>query len=212
MRNSLSCGLVALVAWFLLAGPTPGAVAGEASLSVKEGLSVNLVPDGDTGSVLVLKHQGVPKITLELVALSGAQAKTCATITHGWKKGTSEEGQIVLVYKRQTAEHIIPSLGFNSPAGAGGEGGSVVKVNGKHLCSFRPPAGRALGSKEKQLLEVAIFADKDGEKQFRDSVKDFASFSDAMKTLKSLEDVKTWAAKYPKVTVIVLTVSWLPAE
>jgi hypothetical protein len=39
-------------------------------------------------------------------------------------------------------------------------------------------------------------------------VKDIA----AVKELKTLKDVNAWAKKNPKVTVIVLTVSWLPTK
>jgi len=215
MRHSLSCGLVALVAWLLFAGPLPVGVAAEASLSVEDGYRMTLMPDGDDASTWLLKGQRVRELQLGLVVLSGKQAKTCATFTQSWKTKSkdkpSEGGEILLLYKRQTDEQIIPSLGFNSRSGAGKYQGSVVKVKGKRLGAVRAPA-RALSPKGKHLLEMAVFADKDGEKQFRDSVKDFASFTTGMKALKTLGDVKTWAKKNPKVTVIVLTVSWLPAE
>jgi hypothetical protein len=123
----------------------------------------------------------------------GKQAKICATFTQSWKTRSkdkpSEGGEILLLYKRRTNEQIIPSLGFNSRSGAGKYQGSVVKVKGKRLGAVRAPA-RALSPKGKHLLEMAVFADKEGEKQFRDSVKDFASFTAGMKLLKTLEDVK----------------------
>jgi hypothetical protein len=206
---------VALVAWFLFAGPAPVAVAAEASLSVEEEYSMTLMPDGDDASTWLLKRQGVREVTVGLVALSGEQSKTCATITQSWKTGSkdkpSDGGEILLLYKRQTDEQIIPSLGFNSRSGAGKFEGRVVKMKGKRLGAVRA-ADRVLSPKDEHLLEIAVFADKDGEKQFRDSVKDFSSFTAAMKTLKTLEDVKSWAKKNPKVTVIILTVSWLPAQ
>jgi hypothetical protein len=81
-------------------------------------------------------------------------------------------------------------------------------VKGNYLGGVRAAADRALRPNEELLLEFAVVADEDREKQFRDSVKDIA----AMKELKTLKDVKAWAKKNPKVTVIVLTVSWLPAK
>src|SRR5262245_50485105 len=209
MRHSNTCGLVALVAWFFFAGLAPVAVALEASVSLGKGHSMKLQPDGDHASTWPLKIQNVEAVTIKLVAVSGEQAKTCPTITHSWPKNKPGEGEILLLYKRQTDEQIIPSLGFD----AGGEGagkfkGGVVKVKGKYLAGVRAAVDRALSSKEERLLEIAFVADGQGEKQFRDSVKDI----EAIKELKTLKDVKTWAKKNPKVTVIVLTVSWLPAE
>jgi hypothetical protein len=206
---------VALVAWFLFAGSVPVAVAAEASLSVEQGFSMTLMPAGDDASTWLLKRQGVREVTMRLVALSGEQAQTCATITQSWKTGPKDKpsaaGEILLLFKRQTDAQIIPSLGFNSRSGAGKFEGSVVTVKGKRLGAVRA-AERALRPKEEHLLALAVFADQDGEKQFRDSRKDFASFSAAMKALKTPQDVKTWAKKHPKVTVLILTVSWLPAE
>jgi hypothetical protein len=204
---------VTLVAWFLLAGPAPVAVTTEASLLVEDGYSMTLMPDGDDASTWLLKRQGVREITVRLVALSGRQAKTCATIKHSWAKDKPiEDAQIVMVNKRQADGQTVPSLGIGAPGGAGSFDGSVVKVNGKRLRSYRPAVGRALSPKDKHLIAIAFFADKDGEKQFQDWVKDFASFDDALKTLTTLEDVQTWANQNPKVTVTVLTLSWLPAE
>jgi hypothetical protein len=213
MRYSLACGLVSLVPLFLFTGAAPVAVAAEASLSVKDGYGVTLNPGGDDASTFVLKGQGIREVTLEVVALSGERATTCATITHSWAKDKAgEEGQILLVYKRQADDQIVPFLGFGVRRGAGSFGGRVVKVKEKRLGSFRPAAGRGLTPKGKHLIEIAVFADKDGEKHFRDSVKDAESFTAAMKTLRSFGDVKAWAKKNPKVTVVMLSLSWLPAE
>jgi hypothetical protein len=206
---------VASVAWFLLAGPAAVAVAAEASLSVEEGYRITLRPDQDDASTWLLKRQGVREVTVGLVALSGEQTKTCATITHSWKTGSKDKprdgGELLLLYKRQADEQLIPSLGFTSRSGAGKFEGSGVKVKGKRLGAVRA-AARALSPKEEHLLEIAVIADKDGEKQLRDSGKGEKSFPAALKTLKTLEDVKTWAKKHPKVTVIILTLSWFPEE
>ena len=157
MRRSRSGGLVASVAWFLLAGPAAVAVAAEASLSVEEGYRITLRPDQDDASTWLLKRQGVREVTVGLVALSGEQAKTCATITHSWKTGSqdkpSDGGELLLLYKRQADEQLIPSLGFSSRSGVGKFEGSGVKVKGKRLGTVRA-AARALSPKEEHLLAV----------------------------------------------------------
>jgi hypothetical protein len=165
-----------------------------------------------------LKAQEVGKVTVRLIAVSGQKAKTCATCTQGWKSEPKDKdrevGEILLLYKHQSDEQIIPSLGFEvrNRVGAGTSEGRVVKVEGKSLGSVRAAADLALSPKREHPLEIAFIANKDGEKQFRASVKDLTSFTADGKALKTLEEVKTWAKKNPKVTVIVLTVSWLPAE
>jgi hypothetical protein len=207
---------MALVAGFLFAGPETGAAAAKPSLSLGGSNGITLAPGGDSARTFRLKGQGVAKLTVRLVVVSGEQAKTCATCTYGWKLEPKDKpgelGEILLLYKHQRDEQIIPSLGFDAPrAGAGtSNSGGVVKVKGKSLFSVRPAADLALSPKQEHLLEIAVVADKDGEKQFRASEKDL-DFTTDSRTLKKLEEVKTWAKKNPKVSVIVLTVSWLPA-
>ena len=208
MGRSISCGCLALMAWFLVAGPAPVAMALEASVSVGTGHFMTLQPDGDHASTWPLKIGNVEALTVKLVAVFGDQAKKCSTITHSWPKNKTDEAEIVLLYKRQTKEQIIPSLGFHAGAGAGKSEAGGVKVKGNYLGGVRATADRALSPNEEFLLEFAFVADEDGEKQFRHSVKDIA----AMKELKTLKDVTAWAKKNPKVTVIVLTVSWLPTK
>jgi hypothetical protein len=206
MRDSLFCGLVAWVAWFLFAGPVPGAGAAESSLAVKEWRSAALLPGGDDAHTWQLKLQGDSEVMVRLVALSGEQAKTCATATRSWKTAAkdkpSEGGEILLLYKRQPDEQIVPALGFIAQGGEGkGEApANVVKLKGK-LVAFNPRGDFALSPKQEHLLEIAVVAGKDS------GVVNFGKES-----LKTLEDVKTWATKNPMVTVIVLTVSWFPAE
>src|SRR5215470_2850095 len=126
MRHSLSYGLVALVAWLLLAGPALVAVPLDASVSVGDGHNMTLRPGEDHASTWPLKVQNVEALTVKLMAVSGEQAKACATFTHSWPKNKLGEGEILLLYKRQTDAQIIPSLGFHAGAGAGKFEGSVV--------------------------------------------------------------------------------------
>jgi hypothetical protein len=202
MRRLLFYGLVALLGWFLFDGPAPLAVAAEPSLSVKEFRRTSLSPGGDEVCTWQLKLQGVRKVTAMLLALSGKQVKTCVTSTGSWTKNNpSKEGDIFLLIKHQTEKELIPSLGFNPGGGEGLSKGDVVKVKGSKVVDTAI-RDCPLSSKGEAILFIALIVDKGS---------GTVSFP-GKEPLKTLKDLKTWAKKYPKVTVIVLTVSWLPAE
>ena len=65
-----------------------------------------------------------------------------------------------------------------------------------------PAVNRALSPKEEHLLEETFVVEEGKDVKIAFPNKRF----------KTLEEVKTWTKKNPTVTVIVLIVSWLPAE
>jgi hypothetical protein len=204
MHHSFS-GLVGLVAWFLFASPEPVAAAAEPSLSVLTSNSVKLIPSSHDASILRLKHQDVRELTVRLVAVSGEQAQTCATFSGNWKPGPKDKpgnaGEFLLLYQLQRDEQIIPSLGVDAQGAGGKVEGKVVKVKGKPLMTS-PAVNRALSPKEEHLLEETFVVEEGKDVKIAFPNKRF----------KTLEEVKTWTKKNPTVTVIVLIVSWLPAE
>jgi hypothetical protein len=221
-RHSFPWTVLLLAGWLVLLGSANPAQAGsEPFVSVSADLDQDPMfafGDGGRGWIFILKIQGAHTLTAKVVLITGGEVKTIQTVTAKWeswpKEGEIKKGRLLLLEKRNEGEHgFEPVLGYTLPgAGILGTGPNKVTVttgdagkgkeSGMRTTAFASDATNMLGPKEVHQVLRNCYVTGGG---LAGDLEPFAKVD-------TLDDAKTASKKNPKVTVIVLMLSWIPAE
>ncbi len=220
-RHTFMLTVLLLAGWLLLSGSANPARAGSGPfVSVSADLDQDPMftfGDGGNGWIFNLKIQGAHALTAEVLLITGGEVRTLQSVTakwDSWKAGEIKMGRLLLLEKRNEGEHgFEPVLGYTLPgAGIAGSGPDRVTVTagdagkrgeqGMNTTAFAHDATNRLSPKEVHIVLRNCYVTGGG------LAKDLEPFA----KVSTLDDAKTASKKNPKVTVVVLTMSWIPAE